>query len=109
MRRREFTIGLLLGVATQSARSAQRPSKQRRLAIVITTAPVSRIDDPGSHFWHPFWEELRRLGDIEGQNLAVERYAGEGRPEGYANLFREVVSRNPDVIVGHDQIARAAP
>jgi len=109
MRRREFTIGLLLGVATQSARSAQRPSKQRRLAIVITTGPVSRIDDPGSHFWHPFWDELRRLGDIEGQNLAVERYAGEGRPEGYADLFREVVNQNPDVIVAHLQIAQAAP
>ena len=97
MRRRDFTIGLLLAVATQSGR-VQGPSKQHRIAIVITTGPVSRIDDPGSHFWHPFWEELRRLGDIEGQNLAVERYAGEGRPEGYADLFREVVNRNPDVI-----------
>jgi putative tryptophan/tyrosine transport system substrate-binding protein len=29
----------------------------------------------------------------------VERYSGEGRPEGYADLAREVVSRNPDVIV----------
>jgi hypothetical protein len=27
-------------------------------------------------------EELRRLGDIEGQNLVIERYSGEGRPEG---------------------------
>ena len=107
MRRRDFTIGLLLAVATRSVR-AQGPSKQHRIAIVITTGPVSRIDDPGSHFWHPFWEELRRLGELEGQNLAVERYAGEGRPEGYADLFREVVSRTPDVIVAHDDIVRAA-
>jgi len=107
VRRRDFTIGLLLAVATRSVR-AQEPSKQHRIAIVITTAPVSRIDDPGSHFWHPFWEELRRLGDIEGQNLAVERYAGEGPTEGYADLFQKVVNRNPDVIVAHDQIVRAA-
>ena len=107
MRRRDFTIGLLLAVATQSVR-AQGPSKQHRIAIVITTGPVSRIDDPGSHFWHPFWEELRRLGYIEGQNLAVERYAGEGRTEGYADLFYKVVNQNPDVIVAHDQIVRAA-
>ena len=107
MRRRDFTIGLLLAVATQSGR-AQGPSKQHRIAVVITTGPVSRIDDPGSHFWHPFWEELRRLGEIEGQNLAVERYAGEGRREGYADLFHEVVNQNPDVIVAHDQIVRAA-
>jgi putative tryptophan/tyrosine transport system substrate-binding protein len=39
------------------------------------------------------------LGDVEGKNLTVERYSGEGRPEGFADLAREVVSRNPDVIV----------
>jgi putative ABC transport system substrate-binding protein len=108
MRRRDFTIGLLLAVTTQSVQAEGRP-KQHRIAIVISAGPVSRIDDPGSHLWHPFWEELRRLGDIEGQNLTVERYAGEGRPEGYADLFREIVNRNPDVIVGHDQIVAAAP
>jgi putative ABC transport system substrate-binding protein len=43
--------------------------------------------------------ELRRLGDIEGQNLTVERYSGEGRPDGFANLGREVANRRPDVIV----------
>ena len=36
-----------------------------------------------------------------GQNLTVERYSGEGRPERYAELAREVVSRNPDVIVAN--------
>ena len=44
-------------------------------------------------------EDLRRLGDVEGENLIVARYSGEGRPQGYAELAREVVARNPDVIV----------
>jgi putative ABC transport system substrate-binding protein len=39
------------------------------------------------------------LGDVEGQNLIVERYSGEGRPAGCADLAREVVRGNPDVIV----------
>ena len=39
------------------------------------------------------------MGDVEGENLTVERYSAGGRPEGYADLAREVVSRNPDVIV----------
>ena len=39
------------------------------------------------------------MGDVEGQNLTVERYSGDGRPAAYADLAREVVSRNPDVIV----------
>jgi putative tryptophan/tyrosine transport system substrate-binding protein len=96
MRRREFTVGLLLAAAAQSVRAQQR-AKLHRIAIVITAGPVTRIDDPGSRAWRAFWEELRLLGDIEDQNLTVERYSGEGRPEGYADLAREVVSRNPDV------------
>jgi len=52
---------------------------------------------------------LRRLGDIEGQNFTVDRYSGEGRPEGYADLAREVVDRKPDLIVaGNDAIAKAS-
>jgi putative tryptophan/tyrosine transport system substrate-binding protein len=42
------------------------------------------------------------------KNLSVDRYSGGGRPEGYANLARQVVNRNPDVIVASsDAIARA--
>jgi putative tryptophan/tyrosine transport system substrate-binding protein len=98
MRRRDFTIGLLLTAMAPKVR-AQEATKQHRIAIVIASGPVARLDDPTSHAWHAFWEELRRLGDVEGQNLTVERYSGEGHPERYANLAREVVSRNPDVIV----------
>jgi putative tryptophan/tyrosine transport system substrate-binding protein len=98
VRRRDFTAGLLLAAATRPV-WAQEAAKQHRIAIVIASGPVSRLNDPASHAWQAFWEELRRLGDIEGQNLTVERYSGEGRPEGYADLARNVVSRNPDLIV----------
>jgi putative ABC transport system substrate-binding protein len=47
-------------------------------------------------------------GYVEGQNLSVDRYSGKGRPEGYADLARDVVNRNPDVIVAStDAITRA--
>jgi putative ABC transport system substrate-binding protein len=98
MRRRDFTAGLLLAAAVKQVR-AQEPAKQHRIAIVIASGPATRVNDPASHTWQAFWKELRRLGDVEGQNLTVERYSGEGRPQGYADLAREVVSRNPDVIV----------
>jgi putative tryptophan/tyrosine transport system substrate-binding protein len=98
MRRRDLTIGLLLATAVRTVRAAE-PAKQHRIAIVIASGPATRIDDPASRTWQAFWQELRRLGDVEGQNLTVERYSGEGRPEGYADLAREVVSRSPDVIV----------
>jgi putative ABC transport system substrate-binding protein len=107
VRRRDFTIGLLLTSATGVR--AQQPTKQHRIAIVIPAGPVARIDDPGIQLYQAFWEELRRLGDVEGKNLTVARYSGEGGPEGYDDLAREVVDRNPEVIIaGTDPIALAA-
>jgi putative ABC transport system substrate-binding protein len=98
MRRRDFTIGLLLATAARTARAQER-AKQHRIAIVITAGPVAGINDPASPPWLAFWEELRRLGDVEGEDLIVERYSGEGSPERYPDLAREVVRRDPDVIV----------
>ena len=106
MRRRDFTIGLLLAAASRTVR-AQEPAKQHRIAIVIPAVPSPSISDTGIRAWQAFFEELRRLGDVEGQNLTVERYSGEGHPEGYADLAREVVSRNPDVIVASHRPDRA--
>jgi putative tryptophan/tyrosine transport system substrate-binding protein len=103
VRRRDFTIGLLLVSAARSLR-AQEKAKQHRIAIVIPAGPVDAINETGSdpllrHLYQPFFEELRRLGDVEGQNLIVERYSGEGRPEGFSDLAREIAGRKPDLIV----------
>ena len=97
MRRRDLTLGLLLATAVGTVR-AQVPTKQHRIAI-ITTQPVANIDDPTIPVFRAFFEELRRLGDVEGPNLAIERYSGGGRPAVYPDLAREVVARSPDVIV----------
>ena len=97
MRRRDFAIGLLLAPATQSA-WAQHPTKQQRIAIIVTL-PVAQIDDPTIPVYRVFFEELHRLGDVEGPNLTIERYSSGVRPASYPDLAREVVARNPDVIV----------
>jgi putative ABC transport system substrate-binding protein len=98
MRRRDFTMGLLLAAGARAVR-AQEPAKQHRIAIVISTGPVARVYDPTSHAFQAFWQELHRLGDAEGQNLIVDLYSGEGRPAGFADLARRVVKENPEVIV----------
>jgi putative tryptophan/tyrosine transport system substrate-binding protein len=49
--------------------------------------------------WKGFFNELRRLGYVEGSKLSIERYSGEGRAADYPELVREVVRRNPDLIV----------
>jgi putative ABC transport system substrate-binding protein len=98
MRRRDFTAGLLLVAAARTVR-AQQPARQHRIAIVVSAGPAASISDTGVPLWQAFFGELRRQSDVEGQNLSIDRYSGEGQPEGFANLAREVVSRNPDVIV----------
>jgi putative ABC transport system substrate-binding protein len=98
VRRRDFVTGLLLAAAIRIVR-AQPPPEQRRIAIFISTGRAADINDKGIRAWRAFFEELRRLGDVEGQNLTVERYSGEGRPERLGDLAREVLTRNPDLIV----------
>jgi putative ABC transport system substrate-binding protein len=98
VKRRDFTVGLLIGSVVRAAQTQER-AIQHRIAIVVSTGPTASISDKGIRVWQTFFEELRRLGDIEGENLIVERYSAEGRPEGFADLARDVVSRNPDVIV----------
>jgi putative ABC transport system substrate-binding protein len=112
VRRRDFTIGLALAAAVRTVRAQERAA-QHRIAIVTPAGPVALISETNSdtfsrRLYQPFFEELRRLGDVEGQNLTIEGYSGEGRPEGYADLAREVVSRNPEVIVARtNPIAQA--
>jgi len=55
-------------------------------------------EDGGLSAFAAFFKELRKLGYIEGGNLLVERYSGEGRTEHYADLARDVVLSHPDLI-----------
>jgi len=99
MRRREF-IGSLIGtaVAWPLAVSAQQPAKVYRIAMVSPSRPVTEMNETGAEWWKALFGELRRLGYIEGQNLIVERYSGEGKIAHYAELASEVVRQQPDVI-----------
>jgi putative ABC transport system substrate-binding protein len=56
-------------------------------------------ESAGIPYFSAFFNELRRLGYVEGQNLLIERYSGGGRASRYPDLARDVVSRNTDVII----------
>ena len=101
IRRREF-IGLL-GIAPTLwplASLAQQPPTARRIAIFHPAIPTRLLTETGGgSAWRAFFGELRRLGYVEGENLIIERYSAEGHHERYAEIAREIVTRNPDVIV----------
>jgi putative ABC transport system substrate-binding protein len=101
VKRREF-ITLLGGAAAAwpVAARAQQPQKQYRIAFVHSGIPAGQLTENAGPFWvRRFYEVLRRLGDVEGGNLVVERYSAEGRSDRFAALAAAVVSRRPDVII----------
>ena len=99
MRRRNLIFGLFAVAATGGAR-AEQSAKARHIAIVAPSHPVGKMTETsGDPLFRAVFNELRRLGYIEGQSLLIERYSGEGRASHYADLARDVVSRNPDVII----------
>jgi putative tryptophan/tyrosine transport system substrate-binding protein len=99
MRRREFTAGVLMFAAMRAARAQQRAT-QRRIAIFHPAIPVASLTETGGgSAWRAFFGELRRLGYVEGQNLLIERYSAEGHHERYADIAREIINSNPDLIV----------
>jgi putative ABC transport system substrate-binding protein len=79
---------------------AQQPTKPHRIAIVHPAVSIAEMNERADEPYYPaFSKELRRLGYIEGENLVVARYSGEGQEERFSELCREAVQTKPDVIV----------
>jgi putative ABC transport system substrate-binding protein len=97
MRRREF---ITLAGGAVAAWPLAAFGKTQRIAMVLPSGPVAIMtESAGIPYFSAFFNELRRLGYVEGQNLLIERYSGGGRASRYPDLARDVVSRNPDVII----------
>jgi putative ABC transport system substrate-binding protein len=84
---------LLACTAPASAQAPARPSPAGTARIGMLC--LTTCDPAG----FPVVEELRRLGWVEGRNLAVERRAAEGRAERLPGLATELVRLRPDVLV----------
>ncbi|WOH48215.1 ABC transporter substrate-binding protein [Bradyrhizobium sp. sBnM-33] len=100
MRRREFIAFMGLGVMLPFSARAQQSTKAYRIAILHPLWPVAELTDRSSNrYWRELFQEIRRLGYVEGQNLVIERYSGEGRAELYPKLARDVANSNPNLIL----------
>jgi putative ABC transport system substrate-binding protein len=103
MKRRDFILGLggaaLFSNAARGQRNspiAKHSTTKKRIAQVSPSSKVEEMQaDPNNRV---FFDELKRLGYVEGENLIVERYSGLGRLERYESLAHEVVDTKPDLI-----------
>ena len=98
MRRRAFLSVVCGAVAWPLAAAAQQSTNKKRLAIFSPSEPSADLHEHGSKFSRAQFAELRRLGQIEGQNLKVESYGREQNTSGPEALATEIVRSNPDVI-----------
>src|SRR5215831_10295808 len=102
MKRREF-ITLVGGAAAWPlAGYAQQAGRTYRLGVLHNQGPQSPQ-------YPPFYDELRRLGFVEGQNLIVDSRGYALRTEQFPTVAAELVKAQVDAIVaGGAAAARAA-
>jgi putative ABC transport system substrate-binding protein len=98
MRRWEFIAGAI-SAATVSHLAAQPAGTSQRLAIFSPSEPSGLMHARSENrYYQALFGELRRLGHVEGQNLAVETYGTENNTSGFAAMVAEVIRSNPDVV-----------
>jgi putative ABC transport system substrate-binding protein len=90
-----LTFGLLAAPLAAEAQE-QKAGKVFRLGILGTSPPT---DPAAARLWGVFFQRLRELGYVEGQNLTVERRFSEGRAERLPDLAADLVRLKVDVIV----------
>ena len=94
MNRRDTVLALLALGAAPVVAEGQKPTSMPRIGYLGTSSPSLE-----PQYVAAFRQQLRDLGYVEGQNIAIEYRWAEGRDDRLPDLAAEVVRLNPDVIV----------
>jgi putative ABC transport system substrate-binding protein len=78
---------------------AQPAGASRRLAIFSPSEPSALMQEKSDNrYYRALFEELRRLGHVEGKSLTVEKYGREQNSSGLAALAADVIRSNPEIV-----------
>jgi putative ABC transport system substrate-binding protein len=102
MKRREFIVGIGALAAWAPAAGAQQA---RRTIGVLSPGPSVAVN---SISLEAFYQKLRELGYIEGQNVTIERRYGDWNFDRLADQAAELVQIRADVIVAFSTTAARA-
>lgn len=93
MKRRHFLFAMAMLAPVVRNASAQKPAAKKRLAVIF----FGKVEEMRiGRDYTVFFEEVQRLGYVEGENLIVDRWQLQmGRLD---EIAREVVDAKPDVI-----------
>ena len=104
MQRRDFMAGsaatAALGVAGWPvyAEINARSPLPKRIAVVNPSLPRDQMTSSGHRAFSAYFQELDRLGYIEGKNFVVEWYSVLGRYDRTEEIARAGVASRPDLI-----------
>ena len=99
MQRRDFVMALGLAAVWPLPVQAEQPKKVPRIGFIVTGASANL---------NAFLQELRELGYVDGQNIAVEVRAANSKIERFPALASELVGLKVDVIVAGSTLAGRA-
>ena len=86
--RRPYLLFGLLAVATMGGARAEQSGKVNRIAMAVPAG----VGEARSPVFQALFNELRRSGYVEGDNLLIERFSGEGRARHFPDLVQHVVA-----------------
>jgi putative tryptophan/tyrosine transport system substrate-binding protein len=86
------TTVALLGVVAGLGVEAQQAAKTVRIAMVCGVRCAGPAIDA-------FWQTLRELGLVDGQNLVRDVHGAGGEPERLPSILADILAARPDVIV----------
>ncbi len=98
MRRREFIATVGAGLAWPLVARGQQGNGKRLAIFSPSESSALMHAHSKNRYYAVLFEELERLGWVEGQNLTVEGYGRERYTTDADALVTEIVRSNPDVV-----------
>jgi putative tryptophan/tyrosine transport system substrate-binding protein len=98
-----FAIGVGVSAVALPLWAQAQAANMRRIGVL---APSTRAKEEVT--LKPFFDEMRRLGWIEGQTISYDRAYADDRHQDLPKLAAELVARKPELIYAPPQVAAVA-